>query len=218
MINPPLSISISIFYSFFIALRSELYIIDAILPLTLLYIHRRELKKIALHLLKVELFLFILALLVYLFENDLDTSLLILQRSILIVTTTVLIFWGRDSFFIYKGLSSLGFPTKICSMSLFATKMIELSLKELERSKETLRARCFKPKTDIKSYKVYGWLFGVVTFKILQRSNVLAQSLKARGFRGEIASKLEVGFGYKEYVVLSIVLLDFIFFLWVYSR
>lgn len=104
----------------------------------------------------------------------------------------------------------LRFPQKFISALYFTVKLIfELNL-ELKNIKLSLKARNFKPKTDIFTYKTYGNIFGILFLKMILKSNSLKETLLLRGFKNQIFLNYD-----SKIYLYDIVLLFLIFFIFV---
>lgn len=186
--NPALLILFALCYALMVAFRQSFVLIDLFPIIYLLILHRNDLVAFFRRLLIVQLFLLFIAVTVWLFHQDLEFALLILIRSTLIVTCNLLLFWGQDTYSIYRGLVLLRLPDKFSALFFFMLKYIDIIRHEYEKLVDSHKARGFVSRTNLFSYKTYANMVGMLIFKSLERSESLREAMIIRRFDGRIHS------------------------------
>jgi cobalt/nickel transport system permease protein len=86
------------------------------------------------------------------------------------------------------GLESLRVPNKLCLLLLFSYRYIFVVSQEYHRLLRAARLRCFRPGTDLHTYRTYAHLFGMTLVKSWNRSERVSQAMLLRGFHGRFYS------------------------------
>lgn len=181
----------------------EIFFISPII--FLLFLKYKIVTKIAKKLLFLNSFIVILAVFLY-FETNIYEALNLFFKVNLIIIFNLLLFFSSSGFDIVRGFKILKFPKKIVSTLYFTVKMIlELNI-ELKNIKNSLKARNFKSKIDIFTYKTYGNIFGVLFIKTVTKSNSLKESFILRGFKDEIYISCDNKLTISDFILLSILL------------
>jgi len=204
-LNPAVSLLSALIFSFILSFAS--FKIFFIIPVVfLLFLNINRVKQVFKKLIVLNLFIVILALFLY-FETNFIEALNLFIRVNLIILFNLLLFIASNGFDIVKGFLILKFPKKFTSSLYFTVKMIfELNL-ELKNIKTSLKARNFKPKTDIFTYKTYGNIFGLLFLKTITKSNILKDSLLLRGFKNEIFLNYDNSLKLSDYILISLFVL-----------
>jgi cobalt/nickel transport system permease protein len=82
------------------------------------------------------------------------------------------------------GLEGLRLPTKLCLLLLFTYRYIFVINQEYQRLARAARLRCFRPGTNLHSYRTYAHLFGMTLVKSWNRAERVRQAMILRGFQG----------------------------------
>jgi cobalt/nickel transport system permease protein len=81
-------------------------------------------------------------------------------------------------------LAQLGVPAKLCQLSLLTLRQIALVGDEYQRMRSAMRARAFVARTDRHSWRVLGWLIGMLLVRSLERGRRVSEAMRCRGFAG----------------------------------
>ncbi len=81
-------------------------------------------------------------------------------------------------------LGKLRVPDKLILLFLFTVRYIEVLYREYHRLRLAMRARAFQPKSDMRTWRTYGHLLGMLLVRSLDRSERVMQAMKCRGFSG----------------------------------
>jgi cobalt/nickel transport system permease protein len=89
------------------------------------------------------------------------------------------------------GLESLRMPKKLCLLLLFSYRYIFVVSQEYHRLLRAAKLRCFKPRTNLHTYRTYAYLFGMTLVKSWNRAERVGQAMLLRGFHGQFYSMEE---------------------------
>jgi cobalt/nickel transport system permease protein len=81
-------------------------------------------------------------------------------------------------------LERLGVPVKLCLLLLFSYRYIFVINQEYQRLARAARLRCFRPGTNLHTYRTFGYLFGMTLVKSCHRADRVRQAMMLRGFQG----------------------------------
>lgn len=81
-------------------------------------------------------------------------------------------------------LHSLKMPPRLVHLLMFTVRYIEVLNEERHRMRQAMMARGFKPKTNLHTYRTYGYLVGMVLIRAIERSERILGAMKCRGFQG----------------------------------
>ncbi|WP_252970899.1 energy-coupling factor transporter transmembrane component T [Aliarcobacter cryaerophilus] len=206
-LNPAISLLSAIVFSLLLSF-SNLEIIFFIPVIFLIFLNLKYFKNLEKTTI-IKLFYIFFSTFLY-FETDFNQAINLFFKINLIILFNLLLFSSSNGFDIVKGFMILRFPQKFISALYFTVKLIfELNL-ELKNIKLSLKARNFKAKTDIFTYKTYGNIFGILFLKMILKSNSLKETLLLRGFKNQIFLNYD-----SKIYLYDIVLLFLIFFIFV---
>lgn len=83
-------------------------------------------------------------------------------------------------------LEALRVPKRLCFLLLFSYRYIFVIYQEYQRLVRAAKLRCFSPKTNIHTYRTYGYLFGMTLIRSWNRSFRVHQAMLLRGFNGTL--------------------------------
>ncbi len=86
------------------------------------------------------------------------------------------------------GLERLKLPRKLCLLLLFSYRYIFVIHQEYQRLARAARVRCFRPGTNLHTYRTFGYLLAMTLLKSWQRAERVRQAMLLRGFQGEFHS------------------------------
>jgi cobalt/nickel transport system permease protein len=106
---------------------------------------------------------------------------------------------------IARGLGRLGCSEKFVQLLLFTIRYIETLRREYQRLRTAMKARAFRPQSNIHTWRSFGYLAGMLLVRSLDRADRVLAAMKCRGFRGSFPiAKTEAG----------VTLADGLFMLW----
>ncbi len=94
--------------------------------------------------------------------------------------------FATDSpFTLFHALSHLHVPNKIVQLFFFCGRYIHLFMNEYQRLRTAMKIRGFQPRTNVHTYRSYGYLVGMLLVRSVDRSERIYRAMLCRGFVGE---------------------------------
>jgi cobalt/nickel transport system permease protein len=81
-------------------------------------------------------------------------------------------------------LSHLRVPDKIVQMLLFTVRYFSVIHQEYHRLRSAMKVRGFRPRTNLHTYRSYGYLVGMLLVSTYERSKRIYAAMLCRGFKG----------------------------------
>lgn len=81
-------------------------------------------------------------------------------------------------------LAHLGVPSKLAQLLLFTVRQIETLRLEYLRLKDAMKARAFRPRTDLHTYRTLAALAAMLLLRSLDRAERVSDAMKCRRFSG----------------------------------
>jgi cobalt/nickel transport system permease protein len=82
------------------------------------------------------------------------------------------------------GLHHLRVPGKLVQLLLFTVRYLDLLQREYHRLRWAMRARGFQARVDRHTWRSFGYLFGMLLVRALERSQRVLTAMRCRGFEG----------------------------------
>ena len=105
---------------------------------------------------------FIIVLVIFVFFQDKNQAIELFFRTNLILLFNISIFYKSKGYDIVRALDTLKMPSKVVSVFYFTLWLIDYLLMDLKKTKESLKARGFKPNTSIFTYETYGNIIAMI--------------------------------------------------------
>ncbi|MCS7232800.1 MAG: cobalt ECF transporter T component CbiQ [Synergistetes bacterium] len=118
--------------------------------------------------------------------EGLREALFIFSRSSIILLGGSMLIGSSDPIEVVRALYGLGFPPKLVEITFLGLRYISVIESEYRKLKKAMKARAFKPRTDLHTYKIYGYLIGMLLVKSYVRAERVYKAMLARGFNGKI--------------------------------
>jgi cobalt/nickel transport system permease protein len=83
-------------------------------------------------------------------------------------------------------LRALRLPEPLVRIFLGLTRYLSLIRAEMARLQEAMRARSFRPRSTLHTWRSYGFLIGMMLIRALERSERIMKAMKCRGFTGRL--------------------------------
>lgn len=83
-----------------------------------------------------------------------------------------------------QALQRLRMPTSLCWLLLFTYRYIFTIGQEYQRLSCSARLRCFRPRTNVHTYRTYACMLGMTLVKSWNRAQRVQQAMALRGFSG----------------------------------
>ena len=90
-----------------------------------------------------------------------------------------------------RALARLGAPGKLVHLYLFTARYVHVLLREYRRLTLAMKARGFRPGCNRHTWRAYGWLFGMLTVRSLERADRVLAAMRCRGFSGALPALTE---------------------------
>lgn len=85
-------------------------------------------------------------------------------------------------------LTALGVPKRLGYLLLFSYRYIFVMTDEFQRMQRAARLRCFRPRTNLLTWRVLGWSLGMTLVRAWNRAERVRQAMALRAFSGELRS------------------------------
>ena len=89
-----------------------------------------------------------------------------------------------DAVTLGHALAHLHVPRKLTQLMLFMVRYFDVLGREYTRLRAAMRVRCFRPAMNGHSYRMFGYLVGMLLVRSFDRSERVLAAMKCRGFRG----------------------------------
>lgn len=76
-------------------------------------------------------------------------------------------------------------PDKLTLLFLFTVRYVDVLYHEYLRLARAMKARCFRPRANLHTYRSRGYLVGVLLLRSLERAERVTAAMKCRGFTGK---------------------------------
>lgn len=117
-------------------------------------------------------------------EEGLKYTILITIKANTIVLSTISLIGTSEIFSLAHAFIHLKVPSKIVHLFFFFYRYISVIHEEYESLKRAMIVRCFKPRTNIHTYRSIANLIGMLLVKSYDRSQRIYKAMLCRGFKG----------------------------------
>ena len=213
MKNDILSVLSLVFFSFGVALSSQIYVVFLVPILFLIILNPKSFLPSLKRLIFLNLFIFLISLSAVL-AGILQMAILIFVRSNIIVFFAILLFYKKDGYFFASGISKLVFSDKFAWSIYLSINYIGFLSSDLKRLKKTLLIRGLIPQTSLFCYKAYANMVALLFLSAYKRISAMQKTMISRGFNGKFFRKKEkfkINFG-DFLVFFSVVICGFVKF------
>lgn len=111
------------------------------------------------------------------------------------------------------GMQSLKIPEKFCRLFLFTWRYIHVMRTEFFKMRRAAAMRGFIPRTNLRTYKTYAWLMGMLLVRSLDRAQRVWQAMLCRGFSGTFHTLNRYRISNRDWLVVSMSVFFSIFFI-----
>ena len=123
----------------------------------------------------------VISLLVLDFKNNWQTALVIFLKANTIFGLTNILILPLGVVGLVRTLESFGVSKKFTLLVFLSYRYIHSLKREYETMKKALAYRGFEPKTNLRTYKVYGYLLGMLTLKTYLKAKEVYKAMLCRG-------------------------------------
>ncbi len=191
------------FYSFFIATTKSVDILLVIPIVAQLLLFKVKIKKVLKKVLKVNFFIFITFLILFL-EGKQELAILVLVRANLILWFTLS--FNFDGFKLYKGLTNLKVSNKFSLILFFTVKYIEVLFSSAFRLLEVLKIRGFRPTMSKKTFSIYADMLAFLLYTAVNKMDKVEDVIAIRTKDGQLAPSKQIVIKIEEVLLLSIII------------
>ncbi|MBW1997133.1 MAG: cobalt ECF transporter T component CbiQ [Deltaproteobacteria bacterium] len=134
-------------------------------------------------------------------------STLITLKSNIILLTLMSLIATSSVFSLGRALDRLFLPSKLVILIFFTYRYIHVIYQEYLRLLNAIKIRGFRPANNLHTYKTYAYLVGMVLVKSHDRGERVKAAMVCRGFKGKFYDLGEFYFGWKDILVMVLMLL-----------
>ena len=102
------------------------------------------------------------------------------------VLTVVAMLGSMDPVRFADAAEGLGLPAKLARLVQFTVRYVSVFGAESTRLLESMRARGFRPRTNLHTWRTYGTLAGMLLLRSLERARRVDEAMRCRGFTGRM--------------------------------
>lgn len=197
--NPSVSIVLSLLYSVYLSffgINQPLIL----LPSLLAFLMCKNKTKVIKALFGLNLFLIILFA-SYIYSQKQTQGLMILIKSNLIICFILSLFIDSSSHKIALAMANLKINNKLVVILFLTIKFIEQFKNDISNFHARLKARCFKPKTNMLTYKTYASFVALLIFSGIKRVSSTKECMIVRNFNPSmLSSKIDFNMADKVWI------------------
>lgn len=112
-------------------------------------------------------------------------ALSISLKSTAIVLLIIALLGTSKVFSLAHAMSHFHMPKKLLYLTFLSYRYIHVIHREYMKLRDAMRIRGFKPKTNIHTYKSFGYLIGMLLIRSYERSERIYNAMLCRGFHGK---------------------------------
>lgn len=112
-------------------------------------------------------------------------ALTITIKSNAIILACIALLGTTSIFTLVHALRHLRVPDKLVQLLFFSYRYIHVIHIEYLRLLNALRVRCFRPRSNLRTYKAYAYLVGMMVLNSYDRSERVYDAMLCRGFKGQ---------------------------------
>lgn len=100
------------------------------------------------------------------------------------VLLIALLIGGREPLHLGRALAGLGLPEPLVRLFIATARYIGVIGAEARRLRDAMRARGFRPRSNLHTWRSYGYLVGMLLVRALDRADRVEDAMRLRGFTG----------------------------------
>jgi cobalt/nickel transport system permease protein len=120
-------------------------------------------------------------------EPGLERALLIVLRVNLSALAILTLLGGLEPVRLGHALARLKVPAKLVHLLLFAARYVALIGEEARRLNDALRARAFRPRSNLHSLRTLAYFLGQLLVRAFERAERVDEAMRCRAFAGRFA-------------------------------
>ncbi|MCG8426020.1 MAG: cobalt ECF transporter T component CbiQ, partial [Chromatiales bacterium] len=118
-------------------------------------------------------------------EEGLLRVIIIALKANAIMLSALALVASLDTITFGHALARLGVPDKLVHLLLFTVRYIDVIRDEYHRMRQAMKVRAFCPKTDLHTWRSFGYLVGMLLVRSIERAERIVDAMKCRGFTGQ---------------------------------
>jgi len=112
-------------------------------------------------------------------------ALTITIKSNTIILSCIALLGTTSIFTLVHALRHLHIPDKLVQLLFFSYRYIHVIHLEYLRLLNAMKVRCFRPRSNLRTYKAYAYLVGMMLLNSYDRSERVYDAMLCRGFKGQ---------------------------------
>jgi cobalt/nickel transport system permease protein len=112
-------------------------------------------------------------------------ALTITIKSNTIILACIALLGTTSIFTLVHALRHLHVPDKLVQLLFFSYRYIHVIYLEYLRLLNAMKVRCFRPRSNLRTYKAYAYLVGMMLLNSYDRSERVYDAMLCRGFKGQ---------------------------------
>ena len=117
-------------------------------------------------------------------------ALTLLVKVNICMLTVVAMLGSMDPVRFAAAAVSLGLPPKFARLVQFTIRYVSVFGAESARLMESMRARGFRPRSNLHTWRTFGTLAGMLLVRSLERARSVEEAMRCRGFTGHMPASL----------------------------
>lgn len=119
-------------------------------------------------------------------REGLEQALRIALRANAVILMLMALVGSMEPARLGQALHALHVPARLVQLLMFTTRYIEVLRAEYLRLRVSMKCRGFRPRTNLHTYRSFGYLMGMMLVRALERSERILAAMKCRGFDGRL--------------------------------
>ncbi|TKB48619.1 cobalt ECF transporter T component CbiQ [Ferrimonas sediminicola] len=116
--------------------------------------------------------------------EGLERALVVLLRANTMVVGMLTLLGSMEPERLGHALARLGVPDKLVHLFLMTVRYLFVLLDEYRRLRQAMRARAFRPGSNLHTWRTLGWLIGMLLIRSMERASRVLAAMRCRGFQG----------------------------------
>lgn len=117
-------------------------------------------------------------------QAGLSLATMILLKANIILITVMALCAGLNALTLSHALAELKMPHQLVLMMQLSIRYISVMGQEFARLRCAMKARGFRPNNSLHTLRSYGYLFGMMLVRAMERADRIWFAMKCRGFNG----------------------------------
>lgn len=119
-------------------------------------------------------------------RQGLELAFFITMKCNAVLTALTALLGTSTVFALVHGLRHFALPEKLVHIFFLSFRYFQIIHAEYLRLREAMRVRCFRPRTDRRSYTAYAQLMGMLLVRSMDRAERVREAMLCRGYAGKL--------------------------------